>query len=261
MITGEKVMQIVNRSTLQSTYKPTADKEVRVETNSNAEIIENMSESFEKKKYSQKEFANTGEELEQEITLNNLSNFVITDVTIMDYMSEGARFKTGSVKINGEAFPNVNPLEGFTLPMPINPADPYVQITYTIIIDENPPYEQISNTASIRYSVEDIEFVEDTNTVTIQIVGKKIEIVKSANYPVAVSGSTITFTHKIKNYGSFTHTKLMFTDPLPMGITFVKGSVKVDGVQQPDFDPTVGFALNDLPANSTTTVTFDVRVV
>lgn len=254
-------MPIINRSTLRSTYKPTPDKEITVNTLSNPKVIENLTESFEKKKYTEKEFATIGEEVIQEIEFNNNSNFLITDIMVMDYMSEGATFKAGSVEINGESFPNYNPRAGFPLPNPIDPSDPYVLVTYTIVIDENPPYDHIQNTAAITYTANDVEFVEDTNTVTIQIIDSRIEIEKTASTSVATVGSTITFTHNITNSGSFTHSKLMFTDPLPAGLTFVSKSVQIDGVAHPELDPTVGFALTDLPAKSTTTITFDVKVV
>ncbi len=80
-------MSIINRSTLESTYTTPDKQEVTVKTNSNPAIIENMTESFEKEKFSQKDFARAGEELIQEIELNNNSEFLVTDLHIKDTMS------------------------------------------------------------------------------------------------------------------------------------------------------------------------------
>ena len=253
-------MSIINRSTLESTYTTPDKQEVTIKTNSNPAIIENMTESFEKEKYSQKDSARAGEELIQEIELNNNSDFLVTDIHIKDTMSAGATFKSGSVEINGESRPAFDPMTGFYLDGPIDPSSPYVLITYSIVVDENPTVDHITNKATVSYSVEDSHFSEDTNEVTINIIGDKIEIVKTASTTVAVAGTVVTFTHKITNGGAFTHTKLMFTDPLPAGISFVAGSVEIDGVNKPDLDPVVGFTLDDLPSGSTTTIMFDAKV-
>lgn len=253
-------MSIINRSTLESTYATPDKGEITIKTNSNSAIIENMTESFEKEKFSAKDSARAGEELIQEIELNNNSDFLVTDVHIKDTMSAGATFKAGSVEINGESYPDFDPMVGFYLNEPIDPSSPYILITYSIIVDDNPTVDHITNTATVSYSVDSVRFSENTNTVTINIIGDKIEIVKTASKAIAIAGEIVTFTHKITNGGAFTHTKLVFTDPLPAGISFVSGSVKIDGVNKPDYDPTVGFTLDNLASKATTTIVFDAKV-
>ena len=253
-------MPIINRSTLESTYTNPDKQEVTVRTNSNSAVIENMTKSFEKQKLSQKDSARAGEELIQEIELNNNSEFLVSDLHIKDTMSDGATFKAGSVKINGKAFVDLDPTAGFYLDEPLNPSNPYILITYSIVVDEKPTVDHITNKATISYSVDNSHFSEDTNTVTINIISDKVTIIKTASHSVAVSGTVVTFTHKITNGDAFTHTKLVFTDPLPAGISFVAGSVVIDGVSKPELDPVVGFTLDDLNGGSTTTIIFDAKV-
>lgn len=46
----------------------------------------------------------------------------------------------------------------------------------------------------------------------------------------------------------------------PAGTTFTAGSVKIDGVAQPAYNPQTGFDLLDLPVGDSVTVEFDVTV-
>ncbi|MGO4376371.1 hypothetical protein AB4Z21_37590, partial [Paenibacillus sp. MCAF20] len=49
-------------------------------------------------------------------------------------------------------------------------------------------------------------------------------------------------------------------DPIPVGSTFVAGSVTVDTVSVPTANPSVGIAVGSILAGATSTVTFRVLV-
>ena len=68
------------------------------------------------------------------------------------------------------------------------------------------------------------------------------------------------FQNVTKNEGDIINTNLFFKDPIPEGTTFVAGSVKVNQEEKADFDPAVGFNLDDLNPNGEITVTFEVKV-
>lgn len=68
------------------------------------------------------------------------------------------------------------------------------------------------------------------------------------------------YTSVVENKGSQKVENITFKDILQSGITFVEGSVKIDGVRYPTYNPIAGFPFDDLDASGTRTVEFDVTV-
>lgn len=68
------------------------------------------------------------------------------------------------------------------------------------------------------------------------------------------------YTTVITNTGSLLKIDLVFTDPIPAGTTFVAGSVKINSVSYPAYNPQTGFDLPDLAVGEAVTVEFDVKV-
>ncbi|MEF9992482.1 MAG: SdrD B-like domain-containing protein, partial [Peptostreptococcaceae bacterium] len=85
--------------------------------------------------------------------------------------------------------------------------------------------------------------------------------VKSANKSYANIGDVITYTTTISNTCTSTLTNVSFLDTIPQGVTFIGGSVNVNGTTIPANNPQTGFALPNIAGNSSATVTFSVTVV
>ncbi|MGN1200790.1 MAG: hypothetical protein ACI4R8_00800 [Candidatus Caccovivens sp.] len=253
-------MAITNQSNLTSKYTLPDQTEQEVSTDSNLSTTANMTESFTKVKSYEKDYASPSEELTQTLVLTNNSEYEIMSVNIKDTLSEGATFKAGSVEIDGTPYEDFDPEAGFELPDIIEGNGGTSTITFGVVINDNPEVENITDTATISYQVNEVELSENSNTVTINIVANKIVIEKTSSASAVISGQTLTFHNVIKNEGSFANTDLFFTDPIPEGTTFVEGSVKIDDVEQPDYDPATGFALEELQPGGSITVTFDVMV-
>ena len=100
----------------------------------------------------------------------------------------------------------------------------------------------------------------DSNIVTTEVLVTSVTNVKSVDKAYAVQGDTLHYTSVITNTGSVLMTDLVFTDAIPAGTTFVAGSVEVDGVSYPAYNPQTGFDLPDLAAGVAVTVEFDVTV-
>ena len=77
---------------------------------------------------------------------------------------------------------------------------------------------------------------------------------------MAVRGDKHHYTSTVTNTGTLLKTNLVFSDQIPVGTTFVAGSVKVDGVAQPAYNPANGFTLANLAVGASTVVEFDVTV-
>ena len=77
---------------------------------------------------------------------------------------------------------------------------------------------------------------------------------------MAVKGDLIKYTSVVLNTGSLPLSNVIFTDDIPAGTTFVSGSVSVNGISQPSYNPATDFALANLAVGNSTTGEFDVTV-
>jgi len=252
-------MKITNQSTLTSTITPEGGESEEVETKSNESNTEYMTTSFTKVKTANKTVVKPEEEIEYTITLTNESDFDIIDMSIKDTMSADATFVTGSVNIDGSSFEDYDPATGFNLPTLA--AGNSTVIKYNATVVEAPVGNTVSNTATVTYSVNEVtDLQENTNDLSLPIANNSVSLTKTSDKSAVISGQTLTYQIVIENTGNLVNTNLMFKDPLPAGVQFVAGSVKVDDVEQADADPSAGFALADLNPGDKVVVTFDVTV-
>jgi len=84
--------------------------------------------------------------------------------------------------------------------------------------------------------------------------------VKTVSTPVANVGETVTYTVTLENTCTSPLTNVFFKDNVPNGLSFVPGSVTVNGVSDITLDPNIGFTIPDIPGGSTATVTFEAIV-
>ena len=251
--------KITNQSTLTSKYK-VGGIEQSIETKSNISTTENMTEAFTKVLSSAVTEAIAKEEIEQTLVLTNTGDITITEISIKNTISAGATFKAGSLTIDDVSQSTFNPVTGYELQKDIANGET-VTVKYTIVIDDEPTVSEVTDTAEITYTVGEVDnLVENSNTVTIDIKNDVIKIVKTSSASAVIKGQTLTFQNVITNEGDVTNTELVFKDPIPAGTTFVDGSVKIDNVSQPTYNPETGFSLNDLEPNGQIVVTFDVTI-
>ena len=123
----------------------------------------------------------------------------------------------------------------------------------------------VNDYGTLDYTVDDpirgnVSFSENTNTVSVRIISNRITNVKSVDKAFAVQGDTLHYTSVITNTGSLLKTDVVFTDTVPAGTTFTAGSLRINGVAYPAYDPQTGFALPDLAVGDVVTVEFDVTV-
>ena len=85
-------------------------------------------------------------------------------------------------------------------------------------------------------------------------------IVKSVDKAFAVKGDILTYTSVITNTGSVPVTDVIFKDEIPAGTTFIDGSVTVNGVSFPAYNPETGFFAANLTPQASATVIFQVQV-
>ncbi len=256
-------MIIPNHSNIQFEYV-LPDGETQTDSlDSNTVTTEVLTYSVPKVKSSDKTFAQEGENAQHTVLITNNSQVQLTGLNFTDTMSPGASYVAGSVTVNGVAQPTYDPIAGFALP-DLAPSQS-VTVEYTITADNPLTQTPVENFATLSYSAEDpvrgqTSFSENTNTVELQIISNRVAIVKSVDKGLAVKGDTLHYTTVVTNTGTIAKTNLVFTDAIPAGTSFVAGSVKINGVAYPAYNPQSGFSIPDLAAGEAATIEFDVKV-
>ncbi|MDE7395875.1 MAG: DUF11 domain-containing protein [Clostridiales bacterium] len=256
-------MIIPNQSNIAFNYVLPDGQTIAAELDSNIVNTEILTYSVPKIKSADKTFMFEGETAQHTVVITNNSQTLLFNLVFRDTMSSGATYIAGSVTVNGVSQPTYDPVAGFPLPdLAVGQA---VTVGYTIQANNPVTQTPVTNYATLDYSVDDpsrsvVNFSENTNTVSIDILSNRITVVKSVDKAYAVKGDNLHYTTVITNTGTLLKSDLVFTDPIPVGTTFVAGSVKINGVAYAAYDPAVGFALPDLAVGQSVTVEFDVEV-
>lgn len=256
-------MIIPNQSNITFNYVLPDGQTIAAELDSNIVNTEILTYSVPKVKSADKTFMQEGETAEYTVVITNNSETKLLNLFLTDYMSNGATYVPGSVTVNGTPQPTYDPEAGFILP-DLNVGQS-VRVTYSMQANNPVTQTPVTNFATLDYSVDDpsrsiVNFSENTNTVSIDIISNRISVVKSVDKAYAVKGDNLHYTTVVTNTGTLLKSDIVFTDPIPAGTTFVAGSVKINGVSYPAYNPQTGFDLPDLAAGQSATVEFDVTV-
>lgn len=256
-------MIITNQSNIAFNYELPDGQTIAADLDSNTVNTEILTYSILKVKTEDKTFLQEGETSEHTVVITNNSQTPIFNLMLKDTMSPGATYVAGSVTVDGVSQPSYDPIAGFPLPS-LNPGQA-VTVTYTIQANNPLTQTPVTDFATLDYSVntttkEVLNFSENTNTVSVQIISNRLTNVKSVDKAYAVKGDTLHYTSVITNTGSLLKSDLVFTDNIPAGTTFTAGSVKINGVTYAAYNPQNGFPLPDLDVGDSVTIEFDVTV-
>lgn len=256
-------MIIPNSSNITFDYVLPNGETISSEQDSNIVTTEILTYSVPKVKTGDKIFIQEGETTTHTVTITNNSATKLFNNIFKDTMTAGASYVAGSVVVNGVSQPAYNPVLGFPLP-DLDPTQA-ATVSYTIIADNPLTQNQVTNYATLNYTVNDpargnVSFSENTNNVDVEIISNRLTIVKSVDKNYAVKGDILHYTSVITNVGTIAKTNITFKDPIPVGTTFVNGSVKINGVSYPAYNPQIGFAIPNLAPSEAAIVEFDVEV-
>ena len=234
----------------------------RAITESNTVNTEILSYSVPKIISSEKTTVLEGENVLHTVTVSNHSGAKLFDNFITIPQPNGAAYVEGSVTINGVTQPTYDPVKGFRLP-DLNPGETIV-IQFNLKAN-NPTITPVTCFATLNYTVNDsargnVRYSENTDTLFLNVISNKINVVKSVDKTLAVKGEILHYTIKIKNAGNVTKKDIIFKDPIPVGTTFVSNSIKINGINYSVYNPAIGFALQSLAPGEDLTVEFDVKV-
>lgn len=261
-ITGDNMI-ITNQSGVTFLSVLPGGETVPGSQDSNIVTTEVISTTFSKVKSTADDFIREGENTTQSITLTNNSSFVLKNLFFNDILAAGASHVAGSVIIDGVSYPAYDLITGFNLP-DLQQGDS-TTISYTLLADNPKTQDTVDNFATVNYSVDTPQgtrnFTENTNTVTFAVISTRLDVVKSVDKTVAISGEILNYTSVITNTGSQTATNLVFSDILQAGLTFVTDSVRIDNVSFPGYNPISSFSLPNLNPGQSVRVDFQARVI
>ncbi len=156
---------------------------------------------------------------------------------------------------------NGNPIYSATLgtQIPVNTNAPEWKEIGTVINSQNNTsltVEFLSEGPAVignDYAIDDVSLVE------VQ-VPQFTPPVKTVNTPTAIVGEVVTYTVTLTNTCSSPLTNVFFQDTVPNGLSFLPGTVTVNGISDTALNPNTGFTIPDIPGGATATITFDAVV-
>ena len=199
------------------------------------------------------------------VTLINAGNVIANNVMFQDKPTVGANFNTGSVTVNGVSQSGYDPTTGFNLgDIGIGQV---VIVVLTATVVSVLPTNVVTNQATINF-----KFIVDpkqqpyskttySNTVTTNISVGSLDVAKSVDKKYATIGDILTYTIVVTNTGNINATNVQFIDPTPANVVFQTGTVTVNGLSYPNYNPAAGFSLNTLTPGQIVTVVYKVKVV
>jgi uncharacterized repeat protein (TIGR01451 family) len=119
----------------------------------------------------------------------------------------------------------------------------------------------ISQTTAIaRLATKGDGFVLSGLGLQIDVNSPDIQMEKTVDKDIAIVGDILTYTILIANNGLMESENSVFTDKLPAGVTYIPGSLQLDGIVQPTADPTNGVIIGPVSIEGPVEVIFQVEV-
>ncbi|WP_373600687.1 hypothetical protein [Paraclostridium bifermentans] len=212
-----------------------------------------------------KAYATLQDNLNYSVLVKNDGNAALFNLSFVDFLSDGAVFKAGTVVIDGEEYGDYNPIDGFNLPNNLLPGlTSLIQFQATVTTIPSPPqvtnYAIVAGTYQIDPEGPTYDISSTSNTVTTNINIGSLSNTKSVDKDYAKVNGTVIYTCEVTNTGNVNATNLVFTDILQTELNYVSGTVSINDVGYPSLDPTIGFALTDLSPGQTVTVRFSAKI-
>ena len=257
---------VLNTSQAQFSYKIDPNSSTITKTNFSNTVNTNIVlGQLTAVKTVDKLIATIGDILNYTVTITNTGNSLSSDVFFQDTPSTGATFNVGSVIINGTSQSTFDPTSGFSLG-DISVGN-VVTVQFSATVVSIPPTNKVTNQATInfKYLVDPkqppVNKTTTSNTVTTNIAVGNLSVTKAVNKAYATIGDTLTYTVVVTNIGNINATNVVFLDQTPANSTFTLGSVTINGVSYPSYNPSVGFDLGTMTPGQIITVVYNVQVV
>ncbi|WP_202128471.1 DUF7507 domain-containing protein [Paenibacillus dendrobii] len=204
--------------------------------------------------------ATVGDTLTYSFLISNTGN-IPANVTLTDNIPAGSSFIDNSVLVNNVPSPGLNPITG----IPVTVANgTTASVSFVVNVTSLPASRQLVDQAAAVSTFtlpggRQVSVNSVSNTITIPVAIPNVSVVKTVSAIDAVIGDTLTFTSVVTNNGASNVNNVSLTDALPSNVSFITGSVIVNGVSRPAAVPS-GISIGTLAPGAAATITFEVRI-
>jgi uncharacterized repeat protein (TIGR01451 family) len=189
--------------------------------------------------------AEEGQEVTYTLVVSNNSGHAGNNIVINDIVPNGLTYVPGSIT-GGDTSSDATPdtLTGLQWNIISIAAGANTTLTFRATVDNlATTLSPITNTANITSFNETEEVPADnTSSVPLIVIGLDIEVLKVVNDATPEEGEEITYTITVNNLSTQTATNLVIRDLVPVGITYVPGSITC-GSTSNDATPDSGLGL------------------
>ncbi len=203
-----------------------------------------------------------GSTLSYQIRVSNTGN-ISASATLTDLLPPEAAFIPNSVQIGSVPLPGYDPASGIPVG-PLAPGDS-TAVSFLVTVNAVPPSQRLVNQASAAYTFllpdgRRLGGTAASNTLSVPVSSPQVSVVNSISASAAVTGDVLTITSVITNTGDAAAGQLVYSDPLPPNVTFLPGTVTVNGASLPNAVPASGILIGSLAPGGAVAVSFEVRV-
>ncbi|MCM3128955.1 hypothetical protein ACFQ3J_09100 [Paenibacillus provencensis] len=207
--------------------------------------------------------AGLGSIITYELNISNTGN-ADAEVIVRDAIPENLQFIANSVLINGQPLPGADITSGLNIGIVASKSA--TNIRFQTIVTSLPPSNELYNVASAAYTFQTLDgriIRRDitSNGVRISLANAQLIISQRANTMQTFVGDVITFTITIQNTGTVPVVNARLSVLLSAGMSFVPGSVVLNGIISPGLDPVQGFILPVINPGEVIQLTYQVRVL
>ncbi|MDO7203734.1 DUF11 domain-containing protein [Paraclostridium bifermentans] len=212
-----------------------------------------------------KDYATINDILYYKVEITNNGNINSTNTVFLSNIQSETSFIAGSVSINGISYPSYNPNQGFTLGTICSGET--IEVLYQVKVNSVPNPNIVYNQSDLVYSYQpDPNGNILTNTIYSNIVQTIINkasytVTKSVDKAYAQPGEYIVYTTVIQNTGNVDLTNIKFVDFLGIYLSFYEGSLYINGINYPNYNPNTQFPIENLKPGDTATIVFVATIV
>ncbi|MEK5395799.1 hypothetical protein CA600_11930 [Paenibacillus sp. VTT E-133280] len=191
------------------------------------------------------------------LRLTNEGNSLLNQISATISIPNGAVFIPGSVIAGGVYYPESDPMQGIGIGQ--LDKDLSIDISFRVRVTEIPPSLDLTNRATVTYTVDDDPNITESNTVVVSLVLAGVTISKRVDHVTAAPGDNLRYELTVSNSGNLAVNAIL-TDAIPPGTLFVWDSVLLNGVMQKGARPADGIQLGTLRGGTSAVVVFQVSV-
>ncbi|WP_145132532.1 DUF11 domain-containing protein [Paenibacillus sp. Y412MC10] len=182
---------------------------------------------------------------------------------LYDPLPAALSFIPNSVLKNGAPVPGAQPGSGIDLGM-LGP-DASVYVVFQAIVVAIPPSLQITNEGRAEYSFQSlggrtVRGSIASNPVTLSVLPSSVSLIADVSTFQTFIGDILFYELLVTNQGSVPLSQAVIFITLPPGLTFVQGSVVINGVLYPDVQPENGIPIGTIVPGASIRIRVSLRV-